>query len=307
MKNCFRAASPVARAGQEHRGRRAGAGGPEPGTGRWQAGRCRPAGWASLSILLPPAVRPRAAFLPQSSPRDNHGRRRSHFGRGKGLLPGRRHGTRAARRVAGGRGGRLRRADGASGSGKSTLLNVLGCLDRPTSGEYFLGEEEVAQMEDDQLSEIRSQYLGFIFQSYNLLPQYTVVENIEVPLLYQGRPLTAETRERCVELAGWSAWATGWIIGPPAVRRPAAARRHRPGLVNDPHVILADEPTGNLDSRTSDEIMSCSARLNEARQDHHHGHARKRHCGMGPAVVRMRDGHIESDVRNDRSRSRVQG
>src|SRR5436190_23418835 len=90
---------------------------------------------------------------------------------------------------------------GPSGSGKSTLLNVLGCLDRPTSGQYYLGTEEVARMEDDQLSEIRSLYLGFIFQSYNLLPQYTVVENIEVPLLYQNRPLNRETRERCIELA----------------------------------------------------------------------------------------------------------
>src|SRR5437773_10604170 len=91
---------------------------------------------------------------------------------------------------------------GPSGSGKSTLLNVLGCLDRPTSGEYYLGDEEVAQMEDDQLSEIRSLYIGFIFQSYNLLPHYTLVENIEVPLLYQSRPLGPETRERCIELAG---------------------------------------------------------------------------------------------------------
>src|SRR5271166_133477 len=90
---------------------------------------------------------------------------------------------------------------GPSGSGKSTLLNVLGCLDRPTSGEYYLGKEEVAQMEDDQLSAIRSLYLGFIFQSYNLLPQYTVVENIEVPLLYQGKPLGPATRERCIALA----------------------------------------------------------------------------------------------------------
>src|ERR671922_2774764 len=75
---------------------------------------------------------------------------------------------------------------GPSGSGKSTLLNMLGCLDRPTSGQYFLGDEDVSEMDDDQLSEVRSKYLGFIFQSYNLLPQYTVVENIEVPLLYQG-------------------------------------------------------------------------------------------------------------------------
>src|SRR5262245_55054063 len=79
---------------------------------------------------------------------------------------------------------------GPSGSGKSTLLNLLGCLDRPTSGEYYLGDENVATMDDDQLSEVRSRYLGFIFQSYNLLPQYTVVENIEIPLLYQGCKLT---------------------------------------------------------------------------------------------------------------------
>ncbi len=85
---------------------------------------------------------------------------------------------------------------GPSGSGKSTLLNVLGCLDRPTSGAYFLAGQNVAEMPDDDLSEVRSKYLGFIFQSYNLLPQYTVVENIEVPLLYQGSRLNAQTRER---------------------------------------------------------------------------------------------------------------
>src|SRR5881396_2143933 len=90
---------------------------------------------------------------------------------------------------------------GPSGSGKSTLLNLLGCLDRPTSGQYYLGEEDVSELDDDQLSEARSRYLGFIFQSYNLLAQYTVVENIEIPLLYQGCRLNASTRERCVRLA----------------------------------------------------------------------------------------------------------
>src|ERR1044071_5324941 len=87
---------------------------------------------------------------------------------------------------------------GPSGSGKSTLLNQLGCLDRPTSGHYFLGDEDVSRMDDGQLSEIRRKYLGFIFQSYNLLPQYTVVENIEVPLLYQGIKLNEATREWCI-------------------------------------------------------------------------------------------------------------
>src|SRR5437588_12890852 len=91
---------------------------------------------------------------------------------------------------------------GPSGSGKSTLLNLLGCLDRPTSGNYFLGDEDVSQMDDDQLSEVRSRYLGFIFQSYNLLPQYTVVENIDIPLLYQCSKLKERTVEWCRPLAG---------------------------------------------------------------------------------------------------------
>src|SRR5215213_692789 len=90
---------------------------------------------------------------------------------------------------------------GPSGSGKSTLLNILGCLDRPTRGAYYLAGQNVAEMPDDDLSDVRSKYLGFIFQSYNLLPQYTVVENIEVPLLYQGCKLTDETREWCISLA----------------------------------------------------------------------------------------------------------
>ncbi len=153
---------------------------------------------------------------------------------------------------------------GPSGSGKSTLLNVLGCLDRPTSGEYYLGDEEVAQMDDDQLSEIRSLYLGFIFQSYNLLAQYTVVENIEVPLLYQGRPLNAATRQRCIDLAGMVGLGDRLEHRPTQLsggqqQRVAIAR----ALVNEPHVILADEPTGNLDSRTSDEIMVLLSRLNQ--------------------------------------------
>src|ERR1700674_4284798 len=154
---------------------------------------------------------------------------------------------------------------GPSGSGKSTLLNVLGCLDRPTSGEYYLGSEEVAQMEDDQLSEIRSLYIGFIFQSYNLLPQYTVVENIEIPLLYQGRPLGQETRERCIELAGLVGLGDRLEHRPTQLsggqqQRVAIAR----ALVNDPQVVLADEPTGNLDSASAAEVLSVLRRLNDA-------------------------------------------
>lgn len=188
---------------------------------------------------------------------------------------------------------------GPSGSGKSTLLNVLGCLDRPTSGEYYLGNEEVAQMEDDQLSEIRSLYLGFIFQSYNLLPQYTLVENIEVPLLYQGRRLGPETQEHCISLAKLVGLGDRLGHRPTQLsggqqQRVAIAR----ALVNDPHVILADEPTGNLDSHTSDEIMILLTRLNQAGKTiimvtHENDIAK-----WAKRIVRMRDGHIESDEQN---------
>src|SRR4030088_2687534 len=154
---------------------------------------------------------------------------------------------------------------GPSGSGKSTLLNLLGCLDRPTNGAYYLGDEDVAGMEDDQLSEVRSRYIGFIFQSYNLLPQYTVVENIEIPLLYQGARLSAATRQRCIALAELVGLGDRQDHRPMQLsggqqQRVAIAR----ALVNDPHVILADEPTGNLDSKTSDEIMQMLIRLNDA-------------------------------------------
>ncbi len=189
---------------------------------------------------------------------------------------------------------------GPSGSGKSTLLNVLGCLDRPTSGEYYLGDEEVAQMEDDQLSEIRSMYLGFIFQSYNLLPQYTVVENIEVPLHYQGRPLNAESRQRCIDLAGLVGLGDRLGHRPTQLsggqqQRVAIAR----ALVNDPQVILADEPTGNLDSRTSDEIMGLLSKLNQAGKTIIMVTHENDIAAWARRVVRMRDGLIESDVRND--------
>jgi putative ABC transport system ATP-binding protein len=190
---------------------------------------------------------------------------------------------------------------GPSGSGKSTLLNVLGCLDRPTSGEYYLGAEEVAQMDDNQLSEIRSLYLGFIFQSYNLLPQYTVVENIEVPLLYQGRPLNHETREHCIDLARLVGLGDRLEHRPTQLsggqqQRVAIAR----ALVNDPHVILADEPTGNLDSRTSDEIMILLGRLNDTGKTIIMVTHENDIASWARRVVRMRDGLIESDVSNNR-------
>jgi putative ABC transport system ATP-binding protein len=189
---------------------------------------------------------------------------------------------------------------GPSGSGKSTLLNLLGCLDRPTSGDYYLGDENVADMDDDQLSEVRSRYVGFIFQSYNLLAQYTVVENVEVPLLYQGARLNAQTRQRCIDLATMVGLGDRLDHRPMQLsggqqQRVAVAR----ALVNDPHVILADEPTGNLDSRTSVEIMTLLTELNRAGKTIIMVTHENDIAAWARRVVRMRDGHIESDVRNE--------
>jgi putative ABC transport system ATP-binding protein len=192
---------------------------------------------------------------------------------------------------------------GPSGSGKSTLLNLLGCLDRPTSGSYVLGEDDVSRMDDDRLSEIRSRYLGFIFQSYNLLPQYTVVENIEVPLLYQGCRINEKTRQRCIQLAELVGLGDRLDHRPMQLsggqqQRVAIAR----ALVNDPHVILADEPTGNLDSKTSDEIMQMLIRLNDAGKTIIMVTHENDIAAWAKRVIRMRDGHIETDERNDNQR-----
>jgi putative ABC transport system ATP-binding protein len=194
---------------------------------------------------------------------------------------------------------------GPSGSGKSTLLNLLGCLDRPTSGQYFLGDEDVSEMDDDQLSEVRSQYIGFIFQSYNLLPQYTVVENIEIPLLYQGCRLNDETRERCIRLADMVGLGDRLHHRPTQLsggqqQRVAIAR----SLVNDPHIILADEPTGNLDTQTSDEIMRLLRKLNSTGKTIIMVTHENDIAAWARRVVRMRDGHIESDTRQDGSEGR---
>jgi putative ABC transport system ATP-binding protein len=188
---------------------------------------------------------------------------------------------------------------GPSGSGKSTLLNLLGCLDRPTEGRYILGEDDVSRMEDDRLSEIRSRYLGFIFQSYNLLPQYTVVENIEVPLLYQGCRINEKTRARCIQLAELVGLGDRLDHRPMQLsggqqQRVAIAR----ALVNDPHVILADEPTGNLDSKTSDEIMNMLIRLNSAGKTIIMVTHENDIAAWAKRVIRMRDGQIETDEQN---------
>jgi putative ABC transport system ATP-binding protein len=188
---------------------------------------------------------------------------------------------------------------GPSGSGKSTLMNILGCLDRPTAGDYFLSGRNVAHLNDDRLSDVRCRYLGFIFQSYNLLPQYTVVENIELPLMYQGIPLNDRTRHRCVALADLVGLGDRQHHRPLELsggqqQRVAIAR----ALVNDPHVILGDEPTGNLDSRTSGEIMEMLASLNTAGKTIIMVTHEPDIAEWARRVIRLRDGRIESDERN---------
>ncbi len=145
---------------------------------------------------------------------------------------------------------------GPSGSGKSTLLNVLGCLDRPTSGKYILGGEDVSRMDDDALSLIRGARIGFVFQSYNLIAQLNVVENIEVPMFYQGL-----SEDQSYRRAGELAEMVG--LGDRLRHRPAelsGGQQQRVAiaraLANDPLIILADEPTGNLDSQSGLEILS---------------------------------------------------
>jgi putative ABC transport system ATP-binding protein len=186
---------------------------------------------------------------------------------------------------------------GPSGSGKSTLLNLLGCLDRPSSGQLLLGDDDISQMTDDQLSTIRASRIGFVFQSYNLIPQLTVLENIEVPLYYMGR-LRSSDRQRCQELA--ELVGLGDRMGHRPVQlsggqqqRVAIAR----SLINDPYFMLADEPTGNLDSATTEEILAIFDRLNaEGRtiiivthEDDVAARARR--------TIRLRDGYVQSDER----------
>src|SRR5881398_2258856 len=164
----------------------------------------------------------------------------------------------------------IRRAEfvalmGASGSGKSTLMNILGCLDRPTSGRYFLDDADVSELDRDRLADIRNRKIGFVFQNFNLLQRTSARENVELPLLYNPQRLTnAQLREKAdrvlasVGLAGREDHHRSQLSGGQQ-QRVAIAR----ALINEPEVLLADEPTGNLDSRTSVEIMAIFQQLNE--------------------------------------------
>jgi putative ABC transport system ATP-binding protein len=180
------------------------------------------------------------------------------------------------------------------------MLNLIGCLDRPTSGHYFLGGTDVSRMPDDQLSEARGRRIGFIFQSYNLIAQLNVLENIQVPLLYQGKDLPAY-RDRCIQLARMVGLGDRLTHRPNQLsggqqQRVAIAR----SLVNDPLLILADEPTGNLDSRTGQEVLEMIDTLNAegktivlVTHDERISHRAHR-------VLHMRDGLIEREVTNKR-------
>ncbi len=186
---------------------------------------------------------------------------------------------------------------GPSGCGKSTLLNLLGCLDRPSSGRYLLGGDDISALNDDDLSSIRGRRLGFIFQSYNLIQQLNVLENIEVPLFYQGRP-EEEAREIATRLATRVGLEKRLDHRPFELsggqqQRVAIAR----ALASDPILLLADEATGNLDSSSGREILGLFDELNAAGKtlvmvthDPATGERAKR-------LVRLRDGVLESDLR----------
>jgi putative ABC transport system ATP-binding protein len=187
---------------------------------------------------------------------------------------------------------------GASGSGKSTMLNLLGALDRPTAGDYIIGGQNVSELNDDQLSAIRNQMIGFIFQSYNLIAQYTVLENIQVPLHYRAhnRVLGPLEHNRCLDLAAKVGLSERLDHRPFQLsggqqQRVAIAR----ALVNDPEIILADEPTGNLDSVTEKEIMELLTNLNREGRTiimvtHETSVARRAH-----RQIIMKDGLIAGD------------
>ena len=188
---------------------------------------------------------------------------------------------------------------GPSGSGKSTLMNLLGCLDRPTSGRYLLDGVDVSRLSSDALAEIRNAKIGFVFQNFNLLPRTSALENVELPLLYGNSTLDAAARRARaraslarVGLAGREEHHPSQLSGGQQ-QRVAIAR----ALVTDPPVLLADEPTGNLDSRTSEEVLAIFDELHRAGMTIlliTHDADIARHAGR---VIHLKDGRIQSDER----------
>ncbi len=187
---------------------------------------------------------------------------------------------------------------GPSGSGKSTLMNVLGCLDTPTSGRYFLNNNDVSKLSDNELADIRNKEIGFVFQTFNLLPRSTALDNVALPLVYAGRTRN-ERRERALEVLDQVGLSDRTHHKPNELsggqrQRVAMAR----ALVNNPSIILADEPTGNLDTKTSIEIMGLLQDIHDAGNTiilvtHEEDIAKHAH-----RIIRLRDGLVESDEKN---------
>ena len=194
---------------------------------------------------------------------------------------------------------------GSSGSGKTTLLNILGCLDKPSIGNYFLDGVDVKQLSRDELAQLRNHKIGFVFQAYNLLPRTTALENVELPLLYNKDISASERRDRAihaleaVKLAERLDHTPSQLSGGQQ-QRVAIAR----ALVNEPVMILADEATGNLDSRTSYEIMALMQDLNSQQGKtivfvtHEPDIA-----SFSSRTIQLRDGHIQKDTKNENARS----
>lgn len=186
---------------------------------------------------------------------------------------------------------------GPSGSGKSTLLNVLGCLDRPTSGRYFLAGDDVSTISDYQLSRIRGRRIGFVFQSYNLLQQLNLLENIKVPMQYQGL-IGKDANEKCRKLAELVGLGNRIYHKPTELsggqqQRVAIAR----SLANDPYFVLADEATGNLDTKTTEEVLDLFVSLNASGKTIVMITHEDEVAARAKRIIRLRDGMIESDVR----------